>query len=66
MTLPLLKYSLTSQNHRVNGYEIPGDEQPRIYNLENLSSEGKFNELIYRENSLLPECHDTTEIIVKL
>ena len=47
MTLPLLNYSVSSQNNRVKGYEIPGDEQPRIYNTENLLSLAEFNELIY-------------------
>lgn len=37
MALPLLEYSPNSQNQRVNGYEIPGDEQPRIYTTENIS-----------------------------
>lgn len=31
MSIPLLEYAPTSQNQRVLGYEIPGDEQPRIY-----------------------------------
>ncbi|MEL6496022.1 MAG: phycobilisome rod-core linker polypeptide [Cyanobacteria bacterium J06623_7] len=47
MTLPLLNYSVSSQNNRVDGYEVPGDEQPRIYNTENLLSQAEFDELIY-------------------
>jgi len=31
MTIPLLNYTPSSQNQRVNGFEIPGDENPRIY-----------------------------------
>ncbi|HEY9827987.1 MAG TPA: phycobilisome rod-core linker polypeptide [Stenomitos sp.] len=31
MSIALLNYSPSSQNHRVVGYEVPGDEQPRIY-----------------------------------
>ncbi|MEO0409604.1 MAG: phycobilisome rod-core linker polypeptide, partial [Cyanobacteria bacterium P01_A01_bin.135] len=34
MTLPLLSYSPTSQNQRVEGFEVPGEEQPRQYNLD--------------------------------
>ncbi len=46
MSIPLLEYSPTSQNHRVLGYEIPGEEQPKIYNSENLLSGAKMDELI--------------------
>lgn len=35
MALPLLSYPSKSQNQRVAGYEIPGDEHPRIDSLEN-------------------------------
>lgn len=31
MTLPLLSYPSNCQNQRVNGFEVPGDEQPRIF-----------------------------------
>jgi len=31
MTIPLLEYAPAAQNQRVPGYEVPGDEQPRIY-----------------------------------
>lgn len=47
MSLPLLTYPLTSQNHRVAGYEIPSEEQPRVYNCENLLSGIELDELIY-------------------
>ncbi len=46
MTIPLLKYSPTSQNQRVRGYEIFGDEQPRNYNTENLLSPADMDNLI--------------------
>jgi phycobilisome rod-core linker protein len=46
MTIPLLDYSPSSQNQRVTGYEIPGDEQPLIYTTENLLSAGEIDELI--------------------
>ena len=46
MVIPLLNYSLSSQNQRVAGYEISGDEQPRIYTTANLLSQIEINELI--------------------
>ncbi len=47
MSIPPLKYPLTSQNYRVIGYEIPSEEQPKIYNCENLLSKTEMDELIY-------------------
>jgi phycobilisome rod-core linker protein len=46
VALPLLEYSPTSQNQRVAGYEVPGDEQPRIYSTENLLSATDLDDLI--------------------
>jgi phycobilisome rod-core linker protein len=37
MSIPLLDYNPSSQNQRVTGYEVGGDEQPRIYTTDNLS-----------------------------
>ncbi|PSR18981.1 phycobilisome rod-core linker polypeptide CpcG [filamentous cyanobacterium CCP3] len=34
MTLPLLTYAPSSQNQRVEGYEVPGDEHSAIFTLE--------------------------------
>ncbi|MDJ0594321.1 MAG: phycobilisome rod-core linker polypeptide [Pleurocapsa sp. MO_226.B13] len=47
MAIPLLEYSPSSQNQRVLGYEIPGDEQSRIYNSENILSNTEIQELIW-------------------
>jgi len=47
MAIPLLEYSLSSQNQRVLGYEIPGDEQSWIYNTENLLSNSEIQNLIW-------------------
>jgi phycobilisome rod-core linker protein len=47
MTIPLLTYPLSSQNQRVNGFEIPGDEQPRIYSLDNLPQAPEMDKLIW-------------------
>ncbi len=46
MALPLLSYSPTSQNQRVAAYEIPGDEQPRVFTTDNLLSSGDMDNLI--------------------
>ncbi len=46
MAIPLLGYAPTTQNGRVTGYEIPGEEQPKIYCTENLLSPGDMDELI--------------------
>ncbi len=46
MALPLLSYSPKSQNQRVAAYEIPGDEQPRIFTTDNLLSSGDMGNLI--------------------
>jgi phycobilisome rod-core linker protein len=46
MSIPLLQYAPVSQNHRVEGFEVFGDEQPRIYTTDNLLSASEMNELI--------------------
>ena len=46
MSIPLLEYSPTSQNQRVTSYEVPGEEQPRIYSSENLLSGAEMDKLI--------------------
>jgi len=46
VALPLLEYSPNSQNQRVAGYEVPGDEQPRIYSTDNLLSSTDMDALI--------------------
>lgn len=47
MALPLLTYSPSSQNQRVVSYEVPGDEQPRIYTTENILSASEMDTLIH-------------------
>jgi phycobilisome rod-core linker protein len=47
MTIPLLNYPLLSQNQRVDGFEILGDEQPRIYSLDNLPQGAAMDALIW-------------------
>jgi phycobilisome rod-core linker protein len=46
VAIPLLEYSPISQNQRVSSYEVPGDEQPRVYSTENLLSPADMNNLI--------------------
>ncbi|NET05780.1 MAG: phycobilisome rod-core linker polypeptide CpcG [Merismopedia sp. SIO2A8] len=46
MTIPLLGYAPVTQNVRVAGYEVPGDEQPRVFSTENLLSAGDIDTLI--------------------
>lgn len=46
MAIPLLNYAPKSQNQRVSGYEVPGDEQPRIYTTDNLPSRTDMDALI--------------------
>jgi len=46
VTIPLLEYSPISQNNRVKGFEIPGDEQPRIFSTENILSSTDMDVLI--------------------
>jgi phycobilisome rod-core linker protein len=46
MSIPLLNYQTVSQNVRVNGFEIAGDEHARIYNSENILSSTEWDVLI--------------------
>ncbi len=46
MAIPLLDYSTTSRNHRVAGFEIPGDEQPRIFTTDSGGSNSELDTLI--------------------
>lgn len=46
MAIPLLEYSPISQNNRVAGYEVPGDEQSRIYSTDNMLSPADMDTLI--------------------
>lgn len=46
MTLPLLAYAPSSQNQRVEGYEVPGDEHSRIFVLEQNHDKGDIDALV--------------------
>jgi phycobilisome rod-core linker protein len=46
MSIPLLEYAPSTQNSRISGYEVPGDEQPRVFSTDNLLSPGQIKDLI--------------------
>ncbi|MDJ0661103.1 MAG: phycobilisome rod-core linker polypeptide [Crocosphaera sp.] len=46
MALPLINYVPKSQNVRVEGYVVPGDDQPTIFTTENVLSPGDMGVLI--------------------
>jgi phycobilisome rod-core linker protein len=46
VSIPLLEYAPTAPNHRVKNFEVPGDEQPRIYSTDNLLSRSDMDNLI--------------------
>ena len=46
MSIPLLGYKPVTQNSRVAGYDISGDEQPKVYSAESLLSPTDMDELI--------------------
>nr|YP_009297360.1 phycobilisome rod-core linker protein [Erythrotrichia carnea]AOM66703.1 phycobilisome rod-core linker protein [Erythrotrichia carnea] len=48
MSIPLLSYSLSTQNQRVDGFEaLPGDEQPIIYNTDSLPTPFEMDQIIW-------------------
>nr|YP_009399069.1 phycobilisome rod-core linker polypeptide [Taenioma perpusillum]ARW68466.1 phycobilisome rod-core linker polypeptide [Taenioma perpusillum] len=48
MSIPILEYSLSTQNQRVNSFEyLGGEEQPRIYTTDNLPNSSEMDEIIW-------------------
>ncbi|MEL6332717.1 MAG: phycobilisome rod-core linker polypeptide, partial [Cyanobacteria bacterium J06626_26] len=47
MAISLLEYSPSSQNQRVEGFEVPGDEQPRQFTLDNLPVGTEMDAIIW-------------------
>ncbi|MDB9304242.1 phycobilisome rod-core linker polypeptide [Nodularia spumigena] len=47
MTIPLLEYKPSSQNQRVAGYEVPNEDTPRIYRIEDCAFDSEVQELIW-------------------
>jgi phycobilisome rod-core linker protein len=46
MPIPLLEYAPSTQNSRISGYEVAGDDQPRVFSTDNLLSSGQISDLI--------------------
>jgi phycobilisome rod-core linker protein len=47
MSIPLLSFPLSSQNQRVQGLVIQGDEQPRVYTLDNSPKDTEMDAIIW-------------------
>ena len=47
MSIPLLEYNPASQNQRVAGYEVPGEDTPYIYRLEDSIDYSDLSDLIW-------------------
>lgn len=47
MSLPLLEVTPTTQNQRVEGYEVPDEDDPKIYRLTDATSETGIQDLIW-------------------
>jgi phycobilisome rod-core linker protein len=46
VAIPLLAYAPTTQNSRVNGFDVANDDQPRIFSTDNLLSTSDMDVLI--------------------
>lgn len=48
MSIPILNYTLATQNQRVDGFESnPGEEQPKVYTTDNLPTAYEMDEIIW-------------------
>nr|NP_848974.1 phycobilisome rod-core linker protein [Cyanidioschyzon merolae strain 10D]API65564.1 phycobilisome rod-core linker polypeptide [Transformation vector pCCATCH]QFV16947.1 phycobilisome rod-core linker polypeptide [Cyanidioschyzon merolae]QFV17126.1 phycobilisome rod-core linker polypeptide [Cyanidioschyzon merolae]BAC76136.1 phycobilisome rod-core linker polypeptide [Cyanidioschyzon merolae strain 10D] len=48
MSMPLLKYAYSSQNQRVEGFEVVGNEElPRIFSTDTLPTASEMDQLIW-------------------
>ncbi|MDH6097959.1 phycobilisome rod-core linker polypeptide [Anabaenopsis sp. FSS-46] len=47
MSIPLLNYALTTQNQRVEGYEVPNEDTPTIYRLSDATSDKDIDAIIW-------------------
>ncbi|MEM9155579.1 MAG: phycobilisome rod-core linker polypeptide [Cyanobacteria bacterium P01_F01_bin.33] len=66
MALPLLAYAPVTQNQRVNGYEVLGEESPRVYATSLVLNDADMDELItaayrqlYHEQQMLKSHRQT-------
>ncbi len=58
MSIPLLQYQPSSQNQRVDGYEVPNEDTPRIYRMESASTD-EILELIWASYRQIFSEHET-------
>lgn len=61
MSIPLLEYQPRSQNQRVPGYEVPSEDSPWIYRLEDCASGGEIQELIWAAYRQIFSEHQTLQ-----
>jgi phycobilisome rod-core linker protein len=47
MSIPLLEYSPSSQNQRVEGYEVPNEDTPTLYKLNYATSDQDIDAIIW-------------------
>lgn len=47
MSIPLLEITPTTQNQRVDGYEVPNDDDLQFYRLTDVSSDSEVTEIIW-------------------
>ncbi len=47
MSIPLLEVTPKTQNQRVEGYEVPDEDKPRIYRAADATSDTDINDLIW-------------------
>jgi phycobilisome rod-core linker protein len=47
MSIPLLQYSPTTQNQRVEGYEVPNEDTPTIYRTATATSDADVDAIIW-------------------
>ncbi len=59
MSIPLLSYKPSSQNQRVAGYEVPNEDTPRNYRLEDCIDSNDLQELIWAAYRQVFSEHET-------
>lgn len=61
MSIPLLDYKPSSQNQRVPGYEVPGEDTPWIYRIEDCTDTNDLLELIKAAYRQILSEHETLQ-----
>nr|YP_010170929.1 phycobilisome rod-core linker polypeptide [Chondria tumulosa]QSD57070.1 phycobilisome rod-core linker polypeptide [Chondria tumulosa] len=63
MSIPILNYSLSTHNHRVNSFEyLSGEEQPKLYTTDFLPSSSEMDEIIWAAYRQIFSEHQTLAI----